>query len=265
MDWSRIVDGYCERVGTDPNLWGEPLNAVTNIAFILAALWALTLARREGRLDWSIVALAVIVLAVGIGSFLFHTFATLWAGAMDVIPIQIFILVFFAVVLLRAFQLRGTGQLSQRLRLSPAPPVSAGWCREPCWTAPTPANAAALLLLIGNAAILGVRGHRLAGWLAAAAGLFTVSLLFRIIDQPVCGVFPYGTHFLWHLLNGTLMGLLLTGMVAKVHGSHKADAKPGQKWQNLARQPGVKPNEVSLSIGGVAWKTMDAKAQPSSD
>ena len=40
MAWSRIVDGYCERAGTDPNFWGEPLNAVTNIAFILAALWA---------------------------------------------------------------------------------------------------------------------------------------------------------------------------------------------------------------------------------
>ena len=106
MDWSRIVDGYCERAGTDPDFWGEPLNAVTNIAFILAVLWVLAQARREGRLDWSVVALAVIVLAVGIGSFLFHTFATLWAGAMDVIPVQIFILVYFAVVLIRAYQLQ---------------------------------------------------------------------------------------------------------------------------------------------------------------
>ena len=213
MDWSRIVDGYCERAGTDPNLWGEPLNAVTNIAFILAALWALALARREGRLDWSIVALAVIVLAVGIGSFLFHTFATLWAGAMDVIPIQIFILVFFAVVLLRAYQLRWYWSALAALAFIPCA-AGFGWLVQ--GTVLDGANAgyaAALLLLIGNAAILGVRGHRLAGWLAAAAGLFTVSLLFRIIDQPVCGVFPYGTHFLWHLLNGTLMGLLLTGMI----------------------------------------------------
>jgi hypothetical protein len=30
------IDAYCERLG--PGLWAEPLNALTNLAFIVAAL-----------------------------------------------------------------------------------------------------------------------------------------------------------------------------------------------------------------------------------
>ena len=72
VDLGRILDNYCERVGTDANFWGEPLNAVSNLAFVLAALWVLVLARREGKLDWSVGALTATLFAVGIGSFLFH-------------------------------------------------------------------------------------------------------------------------------------------------------------------------------------------------
>ncbi len=36
MDWFEQIDGYCER--TDFTYWSEPLNAVTNVAFIIAAL-----------------------------------------------------------------------------------------------------------------------------------------------------------------------------------------------------------------------------------
>ncbi len=37
MNWSATLDFYCERVA--PGLWGEPLNAISNGAFWLAALW----------------------------------------------------------------------------------------------------------------------------------------------------------------------------------------------------------------------------------
>jgi hypothetical protein len=35
MNWTQAVDIYCERLG--PGLWAEPLNAVTNVAFFVAA------------------------------------------------------------------------------------------------------------------------------------------------------------------------------------------------------------------------------------
>ena len=41
--------------------------------------------------------LAVILALIGIGSFLFHTFAQTWAGLADVLPILMFILVYIYV------------------------------------------------------------------------------------------------------------------------------------------------------------------------
>ena len=114
MDWNRIIDGYCERVGTDPNFWGEPVNAITNAAFLAAALWALHEARSRERLDWSTGLLCVNVFAIGVGSFLFHTFATRWAVMMDVVPIQTMILLYFAAVLIPPTRSAGTGRSRSR-------------------------------------------------------------------------------------------------------------------------------------------------------
>ena len=36
MDWSAQVDNYCERLA--PGFWGEPINAFTNLAFLIAAI-----------------------------------------------------------------------------------------------------------------------------------------------------------------------------------------------------------------------------------
>ncbi len=222
MDWNRIIDGYCERVGTDPNFWGEPVNAITNAAFLAAALWALHEARSRERLDWSTGLLCVNVFAIGVGSFLFHTFATRWAVMMDVVPIQTMILLYFAAVLIRAYALRWYWAIPVSLAFIP---VSAGITFLLKGTLFEGANAgyiAALALIAVNGAILRQRGHSLAGWLAAAAGIFMVSIFFRMIDEPVCSGFPLGTHFLWHILNGTVLGVLLVGYVRHCGRSRQA-------------------------------------------
>ena len=36
----------------------------------------------------------------------------------------------------------------------------------------------------------------------------TLSLALRTLDQPLCSFWPWGLHFLWHLLNATVLGLL---------------------------------------------------------
>ncbi|GAA1200181.1 hypothetical protein [Prauserella alba] len=35
-DWTAYVDGYCERLA--PGLFGEPLNTISNVGFLLAAI-----------------------------------------------------------------------------------------------------------------------------------------------------------------------------------------------------------------------------------
>ena len=76
MDWTQQIDGYCERV--DFSFWAEPVNAVTNLAFLIAAfiLWR----RIKGQGMPLAMGLVVIMAVIGIGSFLFHTFATQWAS-----------------------------------------------------------------------------------------------------------------------------------------------------------------------------------------
>jgi hypothetical protein len=52
--------------------------------------------------------------------------------------------------------------------------------------------------------------------LAIAALIFTISLTFRTIDRDVCDMFPFGAHFLWHMLNALVLWLLLrTAILAK--------------------------------------------------
>ena len=76
MDWSQTIDAYCER--TDASFWSEPLNAVTNLAFLITALVSWQRVRGE-RLPLAGLLCALLAM-IGIGSFLFHTFATRWAA-----------------------------------------------------------------------------------------------------------------------------------------------------------------------------------------
>ena len=97
MDWMSAIDGYCER--TDASYWSEPLNAVSNAGFLLAAAlcWRMTGRDPGARL------LVVILAAIGVGSFLFHTHARTWAMLADVLPIQAFILVYIYLATVRFF------------------------------------------------------------------------------------------------------------------------------------------------------------------
>ena len=204
MDWFQTIDAYCER--TDPGFWSEPLNAVTNAAFLLALLPALrpSQGRRLGVFE---IVLLAIVFAIGIGSFLFHTFATRWASLADVIPITIFIFAYFAFALRRFIGLSPlwTG-------LGTAAFFAASLLAEPVF-APLAGSSAAylpgLFAMLGIGLFLILRKKPVGRTVLLAGLVFAVSLGFRMADQPLCDVWPIGTHFLWHVLNAVTLGLLL--------------------------------------------------------
>ena len=50
--------------------------------------------------------------------------------------------------------------------------------------------------------------------LLGAAGVFTLALVARSVDLHLCPVFAAGTHFLWHVMNGIVIALLLRGLIA---------------------------------------------------
>ena len=214
MDPFRQIDGYCERL--DPSFWAEPVNAITNLAFILAAGLVWREARREGALDGAVVTLLAITVLVGIGSFLFHTFATVWAALADVIPITFFIFSYLAIAMRRFVRLPWWGAFL-------ALPVFLGFTilveragemlvHERFQGSFGYLPALVALVAVGGF-LAGVRHHPAGRWLLGAGALFAVSLTFRTLDIPLCGFFPLGTHFLWHLLNGVLLGILVLAVI----------------------------------------------------
>jgi len=49
--------------------------------------------------------------------------------------------------------------------------------------------------------------------LLMAAAIFAVSLTFRTVDAPICAAVPIGTHFMWHLLNGCVLFIVVRALV----------------------------------------------------
>lgn len=204
MDWGRAVDLYCER--TDASFWAEPFNAVTNAAFLIAALVAFVQWRRAGGKDWPALALIAVTFAIGIGSFIFHTVATSGAAKFDTIPIAVFIYGYLLLALRRFLGLSLLASLGILAAFSAFNYVEA-------LIVPRGALNGSHAYLPALAALLAiawpVRRQEAGRWLFAAALTLVVSLTFRSIDMAVCDAWPLGTHFLWHSLNGLALYLLL--------------------------------------------------------
>ncbi len=206
MDWFASVDGYCERL--DASFWAEPVNAITNAAFLIAALVAWL--RTDARKDAGAVTLLGILVAIGIGSFLFHTIAQRWAALADTLPILLFILTYLYLATLRFLGLRWWGGALAVVLYFPFS-IAVSWL-----VANTlgPLNGSVsytpvVVALILYAALIFKRAPETANGLLYGAGILVLSLTFRTIDAGVCGSFPLGTHFLWHILNGTMLGWMI--------------------------------------------------------
>lgn len=214
MDWGEPVLDYCERL--NGRFWSEPLNALSNAAFLVAAAGAFALLRGRRKADLPAFALIFVIASVGAGSFVFHTVATRGAMLLDVIPITIFIYGYFLLGLRRFFGLGLPASAAITLLFAGASVfVDSRYAGLNGSVAYLPALAA----LISFAALLwrsSPGGSQTARELAVAAGIFFVSLAFRTIDRGICPTFAAGSHFLWHILNAGVLWLLLrTAILAK--------------------------------------------------
>ena len=202
--WFTSVNIYCERTG--PAFWAEPVNALTNVAFLIAAGVAFAQWRQAGGRDRLVLLLIVLVALIGLGSFAFHTFATPLAALADTLPIAVFIYLYLFLALRRIL---GLGFWPAILTLAAFIVLSHGLPRiVPVRLAGGLAHylpALCAMLAIGWLA----RGDRAGRQLLLIAGLFTVSLSLRTADVPLCETFPLGTHFIWHVLNAAVLYLLL--------------------------------------------------------
>jgi hypothetical protein len=204
MDWSAPLDLYCER--TDASFWSEPVNGLSNAAFLVAAALAFDMWRRGDRGDWPALALISVVAAVGVGSFVFHTVATRAAILADVIPIAIFIYGYLLLALARF--------LHFRVIVAGAVVIAFAVCAQglSALAPPRLLNGSigylpALAALTAVTLAAGERATRRS--LGLAALVFAISLGFRTADMAICPEFPLGSHFVWHVLNAVVLYVLL--------------------------------------------------------
>ena len=213
--WESI-DQYCERTG--PELWSEPLNVITNLAFIIAGIWGIREVRKRNAGLWA-ETLGWLVVLVGIGSGLFHTVAnrlTMWG---DVIPIAVFTLVYTLFNLRRYMRFGWPASIAVfvayyvfAVGLTIAVPE---WLKTA--TNGTTGYIAPFMGLFVFG-LLALRYGSPAGWYnLAAVAIFVVSVAFRVMDPMVCDALPIGTHFLWHTLNGLMLGVLLAAAARYGH------------------------------------------------
>ncbi|WP_305989713.1 ceramidase domain-containing protein [Roseibium sp. MMSF_3544] len=210
MDLHHQLDNYCERVG--PEFWSEPLNAVTNAAFLIAALAAYLMWRRKTPDDWAGLSLIVILAAIGIGSFLFHTFATVWAVLADVIPIVIFIHVYLFFALNRYLKLPWWAALGIVIAFFAATPFVADAVFAP-FVGGSASYVPALLAIFVVGALLFRENQGLGRQVLLIGVVFLVSLTIRTLDEPLCGHVEFGIHFMWHILNSIVLFLLIRVLI----------------------------------------------------
>ena len=206
-----MLDLYCERVSS--GFWAEPVNAFTNFGFVFAAYFCWRMARREQVRDSSIVAITVMIVAIGIGSFLFHTMPSAVTRWLDVAPVFVFQLLYLGLYCRRiiGFSLAGCGLLvlvflvtalvaSQFLDL-----INGSLIYLP-----------ALLVIF----VLGVCHYQSQkierSLLLAAACVFVFSLVLRSVDNGICMGFELGTHFLWHVLNALVIYMAMRALIVNL-------------------------------------------------
>ncbi|WP_299615163.1 ceramidase domain-containing protein [uncultured Tateyamaria sp.] len=203
MELLREIDGYCERMG--PGYWAEPVNAVTNLAFVIAAVW---MSRRSAGVPIAR-ALSVVLGVIGLGSYLFHTHAQVWSAIADVAPIAAFILLYVFAINRDVWGMRAVWALGATALFFPYAAltvplfqglpvlgVSAGYVPVP-------------VLILIYAGLLWRRAPALARGFVIGAVILFVSLTARSADEMLCAHVSLGTHFLWHILNGIMLGWMI--------------------------------------------------------
>jgi hypothetical protein len=204
--WLNPVDIYCERL--DASFWSEPINAITNLAFIIAGWLIWRMRSPQSSL------MAILLILIGLGSFSFHTFANRLTGLLDVLAIALYLVSFAYLVpkqwswgsrwtqigsVITLFILIVLCQFATNY-MKPALPWMPSGIYVGAWSA-----------LFLYAALTQNFNPIAARYLWLAVLVFPFSLLSRQLDMPLCES-GFSTHWLWHVLNGVTLYLTSYGL-----------------------------------------------------
>ena len=203
MDLSKSIDIYCERL--DIGIWAEPINSVTNAAFILAAIfmWLRCKNLVEGRI------LSFLLFSIGCSSFLFHTFAQTWAAILDVTAILIFIMAYIFVANRRFLAWSKMVSLIGVILFFPYQLILASILSNIQLFGSSVQYISVAILIFIYSGFLRKSEPNLSRGLFFGATILCLSIVFRIIDEPLCSILSVGTHFVWHILNAIMLSWMI--------------------------------------------------------
>ena len=154
--------------------------------------------------------LAIVLVSIGVSSGLFHSYAVGWTGAADSLSILIFILIYLFVASRRLFSapvwLAALAVLlffPYAIALAYGISLAFGPLNGSVAYIPVP------ILIVAYGIAARHRHPQAARGLFLGAVILVVSLTFRTVDDAICNTFPLGTHFMWHILNGVMLGWMI--------------------------------------------------------
>ncbi len=209
--------GVCERTALGP--LAEPLNVLSSLAFMVVAVAVFRQYRRhedlENKWKWDVHVLTVLTFIIGVNSVAFHAFPNPTTELADTLTIVLFIVLYFWCVLFRI----GRTTIFQAGVCFTA---FVGFSHILVHQFPRALNdsigyLSSMIALIMIAVYLFLKARPSSTHFMLAAIVGVVSLFCRAIDRELCGMLPTGTHFLWHMLNATLMYILLKQLVRNVN------------------------------------------------
>lgn len=202
---------YCENL-SDSFFISQPFNTLTNLAFFIAGLFLIKLYRKYDLRSPGIVVCIGLVFLIGMGSTIWHSSETLLGELLDIIPISLLILTSLALFLTKVIKMPiwgialtligflGINFLS--LHLFDKEPLRSSSGYFPA------------ILMLG---LMGIYTY----WkkipiykeLILALITFLLSITFRSLDHLLCEPMIIGTHFMWHILNGLLVYLVVRALI----------------------------------------------------
>ena len=203
MDLFKSIDIYCERL--DVGIWAEPINAVTNFAFILAAIimWIRCKNLVEGRV------LAFLLFSIGCVSFLFHNFAQTWAAILDVTPILIFILTYIYAANRRFLVWSKRLSITGVILFFPYQFLVVSILSILQFFGASVQYIPVAILIFFYSGLLHKSKSNLSRELFVGATILSLSIFARTIDAPLCAIVAVGTHFIWHILNAIMLAWMI--------------------------------------------------------
>ncbi len=209
--------GLCER--TAIGAFEEPLNVLSNMLFFAVAIALIRYYRTHpdlmGNWIWDLHILTGLIILIGVGSTVFHTLPNAITELMDIIPIVVFIVLFFTSIIVRVGK---TGVFQTIICLLAFTGTTHFFVTQfPNALNDSIGYLSSMGALVMIAIYLHMKRRPSSHQFLLAALLGVISLFFRSVDNSACEVLSTGTHFLWHTLNAALIYVVMKQLIRNVN------------------------------------------------